>query len=325
MKENSTNKIISACIITYNHENYIRECLEGAVRQEVSYPYEIIVGVDKSDDNTKKICEEFQEKYPNLINLVSHEIRLGMKGNSMNTINRCSGKYIAVCEGDDCWTHPSKLQRQVSYLEENPDCSMCYHPTKVVYADKSKIDKIAGPEGRMRQSSHKFSMDEVICGRLGIWTAAIVFKSNVLAQLPSWTEKVTFGDVGLKLFCASKGKIGYLGPEAMSVYNRNVENAWSFQEGKSIEWEEKRLENHFQVLDYFDQFTNFNNHNAIKLQKEKMKLQYFLNMMKFYNRLQKTKLIYKNKSLLVNFKNKLTILIWFRFFMGERIYNKVVH
>ena len=324
MDENSTNILISACIITYNHEKYIRQCLEGAVSQEVSFPYEIVVGVDKSDDNTKIICEEFKEKYPHLIKLVSHEVRLGMKGNSMDSIERCRGKYIAICEGDDCWTHPLKLQKQVSFLESNPDCSMCYHPTTIVYTDNSKMNKITGPTGKFQQSSYKFSMDEVICGRLGIWTAAIVFRSNVLAELPSWVDNITFGDVALKLFCATKGKIGYLGPDSMSIYNRNVENAWSFHEGKTIAWEDQRIKNHLEVLDYFDKYTDFQYKVSINTQKKKMELQYILNVMKFYTWIDKARLLYKYKRQVFDLKNKLAVLIWFRFFMGEKIYNKVI-
>lgn len=324
MEGKSTKILISACIITYNQEKYIRQCLDGAVSQQVSFPYEIVVGVDKSDDSTKAICEEFKIKYPDLIRLFIHEERLGMKGNSMDTVGRCVGKYIAVCEGDDSWTNPLKLQRQVSFLEENPDCSMSYHPTRVVYADQSKPDKITGPDGKMHLQSYKFSMDEVICGRLGIWTAAIVFRRNILADLPSWTNEITFGDVALKLFCATNGKIGYLGPEPMSIYNRNVENAWSFQEGKSIDWEERRIKNHLQVLDYFDKFTNFNHTASIANQKKKMTLQYILNMMKFHSRSENKQLLFNHKKQLFDFKNKLTILIWFRFIIGKKIYNKII-
>lgn len=324
MNENSTGIIISACIITYNHEKYIRQCLEGAVNQQVDFPYEIVVGVDKSDDNTNLICKEFQEKYPHIIRLKVHEERLGMKGNSMNTVGRCQGKYIAICEGDDCWTNELKLQRQVSFLENNPDCSMCYHPTTVKYADNSKPDKITGPEGRMNEITYKFSMDEVICGRLGIWTAAMVFRREVLNDIPKWGNKITFGDVALKLLCASKGKIGYLGPDPMSIYNRNVENAWSFQEGKSIEWEENRMKNHLEVLDYFDEFTNFNHSASIANQKKKMTLQYILNMMKFHSGRENKKLLFNHKKQLFDFKNKLTILIWFRFLIGKKLYNKFV-
>lgn len=324
MLKNSTNILISACIITYNQENYIRQCLEGAVSQVVSFPYEIVVGVDKSNDDTKIICEEYQQRYPHLIRLVAHDVRLGMRGNSLDTISRCRGKYIAICEGDDSWTHPLKLKRQVSFLENNPDCSMCYHPTTIVYKDNSKPTKITGPVEVFQNITHKFSMDEVICGRLGLWTASIVFRSNILADLPCWTDNITFGDVALKLFCATKGKIGYIGPESMSIYNRNVENSWSYLEGKTMDWEERRMESHLEVLDYFDQYTNFEHRKAIKLQKKKMELQYILNIMKFYGRSKKARLLIKYRTHLFDFNNKLTTLIWFRFIVGEKVYNRIL-
>lgn len=123
------NKIkLSACIITYNHEEYLRECLEGAVNQIVDFDYEIIIGQDKSTDSTHSICVEYAERYPDLIKYFPREKNLGMIGNWIETIKNCTGEYIALCEGDDYWTDPLKLQKQVDFLEKNKDygavCSM---------------------------------------------------------------------------------------------------------------------------------------------------------------------------------------------------------
>jgi len=116
---------VSACIITYNHEGFIRECLEGAVNQKVNFEYEIVIGEDNSSDSTKQICIEYAEKYPNLIKFFAREKNLGMIGNWINTIKNCKGKYIALCEGDDYWTDPLKIQKQVEFFEANPYFGLC--------------------------------------------------------------------------------------------------------------------------------------------------------------------------------------------------------
>lgn len=117
---------VSACIITYNHEKYIRECLEGAINQIIDYEYEIVISDDKSSDNTLQICLEYASKYPNLIRILPSEFNLGMIGNWIKSISNCKGKYIALCEGDDYWTDPLKLKKQVDFLEENGGYVACY-------------------------------------------------------------------------------------------------------------------------------------------------------------------------------------------------------
>ena len=87
---------ISACIITYNQENYIKDCLDGAISQELDYDYEIVIGDDCSTDNTLSICKEYAEKYPEKIRLLSRDKNKGMAGNWVDTIQNCNGKYVAV-------------------------------------------------------------------------------------------------------------------------------------------------------------------------------------------------------------------------------------
>jgi len=124
--------LVSACIITYNHEKFIRECLEGAINQKLSYPYEIVIGEDCSTDKTKQICKEYKKRYSDLIRLIERDDNIGMNGNWAETIKACNGKYIALCEGDDYWIDPKKLQKQVDFLEQNKEYAACYHKTMVV-------------------------------------------------------------------------------------------------------------------------------------------------------------------------------------------------
>lgn len=122
--------LVSVCCITYNHAPYISQCVDGFLMQKTSFPYEIIINDDCSSDGTTEILKEYAEKYPDLIQLILHDENQYSKG-----IRRIlatfvyplvKGKYIAICEGDDYWTDPYKLQKQVDYLESHPKCGMCY-------------------------------------------------------------------------------------------------------------------------------------------------------------------------------------------------------
>jgi len=118
MKENSP--LVSIICITYNHEPYIAEAIEGVLMQKCSFPIELVIGEDCSTDNTRKICEEYANK-SELIKLLPTETNLGMMPNFIRTLQSCTGKYIAMCEGDDYWTDPLKLQKQVDFLEANAE------------------------------------------------------------------------------------------------------------------------------------------------------------------------------------------------------------
>lgn len=118
--------LLSIVTITYNHEPYIRKCIEGVLMQQVNFPIEFIIAEDCSTDGTLAICKEYAEKYPDLIKLITSENNVGAIANERRAMKTAKGKYIAFCEGDDYWTDPLKLQKQVDFLENNPDYSVCF-------------------------------------------------------------------------------------------------------------------------------------------------------------------------------------------------------
>ncbi len=119
--------LVSACIITYNQVNYIRDCIEGALMQEVDFGYEIVIADDCSTDGTSEICANYAAKFPNLIRHLRRDKNLGPNRNVLKAYGECKGKYIAVCEGDDYWIEKNKITYQVKFLEENLDYSMICH------------------------------------------------------------------------------------------------------------------------------------------------------------------------------------------------------
>lgn len=119
--------LLSVVTITYNHAPYIAKCIEGVLMQQVNFPMEFIIAEDCSTDGTRAICEEYAQKYPDLIRLITSETNVGANPNELRAMKAAKGKYIAYCEGDDYWTDPLKLQKQVDFLESHPDYSVCFH------------------------------------------------------------------------------------------------------------------------------------------------------------------------------------------------------
>lgn len=119
--------LLSVVTITYNHEPYIAKCIEGVLMQKVNFPMEFIIAEDCSTDGTRAICEEYAAKYPELIRLITSETNIGYNPNELRAMKAAKGKYIAYCEGDDYWTDPLKLQKQVDFLESHSDYSVCFH------------------------------------------------------------------------------------------------------------------------------------------------------------------------------------------------------
>lgn len=209
------NKIkVSACIITYNQEKYIRECLEGALNQKVDFIYEIVIGEDNSSDGTRQTCVEYAEKYPNLIKFYPREKNLGMIGNWTQTIQNCEGKYIALCEGDDYWTDPYKLQKQVDFLEINEGYSGSFHYTQTIQ-ENGELGKMHG--------YHKDKLDfnaKSTFSKLALFhTSSFVFLKSAF-ELPTWLSKVISADMAVFSIIASNGTLRCL-PEVMSVYRKH--------------------------------------------------------------------------------------------------------
>jgi glycosyltransferase involved in cell wall biosynthesis len=118
--------LVSVKMMTYNHEPYITQAIEGILCQKTSFPFELVIGEDCSTDRTLEIVMDFQKKYPHVIRVVTSEKNVGAHKNSERTRKACRVKYIAFCEGDDYWQDSYKLKKQVDYLEDHPECGLVY-------------------------------------------------------------------------------------------------------------------------------------------------------------------------------------------------------
>ena len=212
---------VSVGIITYNHEKYIVDAIEGALCQETNFEYEIIIGDDCSTDGTASIVAHYKDKYPDQIRLVNHKYNLGPRKNFENIIDACRGEYIASLDGDDYWTDSNKLQRQSDHLDANPGLSVSFHPTLYVFDD--------GTQSRIYPAETK-----AVCGVEDILkencvsSNTIMFRSSGFRQFPEWMhENSDFpGDLYILYSCLQQGDIGCL-EDCMAVYRVHNEGIWS--------------------------------------------------------------------------------------------------
>ncbi|MBR3627775.1 MAG: glycosyltransferase family 2 protein, partial [Elusimicrobia bacterium] len=124
--------IITTIIISYNHEKYIEKAIESAVQQQGYFIHEILISDDFSSDNTQQIINKYEKKYPKLIKNIPNKKTLGISNNMKKCFELANGKYIAILEGDDYWTDNRKLEKQMNFLEQNKDCSMCFSRVNIL-------------------------------------------------------------------------------------------------------------------------------------------------------------------------------------------------
>jgi glycosyltransferase involved in cell wall biosynthesis len=214
--------LVSICCITYNHENYIRDAIEGFLIQNTSFPFEIIIHDDASTDNTANIIEEYANKYPDLfVTILQSENQWSKGGGSIYArfvYPRARGKYIALCEGDDYWTDPLKLQKQVDFLEENPDYGIVH--TNFSTSDGKRISINYYP--RNDQYLNSF-----LSGNISIGTLTVLFRRNLYDTLPKYYHEKNFkmGDLPLWIEFAKNSKIKYI-PDSTAMY-RVLDNSAS--------------------------------------------------------------------------------------------------
>ena len=227
MKKNQLEEpLVSVQCLVYNHEPYLRKCLDGLVMQKTHFPFEIIVHDDVSTDHSVDIIKEYESKYPDIVKPIYEKENQYSKGDGriiqiMNVA--CKGKYIALCEGDDYWTDPLKLQKQVDFLESHPEYSMVCCRTEL-YSERRK--KIIG-EVRTRIGNGSLSPKLVILkGGLYIATVSVIYKKDLRSNdYPSYCIKCHVGDYPLQIMGAMKGGIYYF-DEPMAVYRVENPKSW---------------------------------------------------------------------------------------------------
>jgi glycosyltransferase involved in cell wall biosynthesis len=210
---------VSVCTITYNHEKYIGEAIESILKQNTNFGYEIVIGEDCSTDKTKKIIIKYQKKYPNKIKLILNKKNLGIMPSFIQTLKACKGKYIALLEGDDYWTDPHKLQKQVDFLDNNQNYTISSHNVCVTQeGSRSRTIKWLGENHRKTST-----LKDILKFGSGGATCSLVFRNDkeILSELYKLTKKISGADWLLQIVFTKYGKMRYFS-ESMGVYRKHI-------------------------------------------------------------------------------------------------------
>lgn len=220
------NIVVSICMITYNHENFIREAIEGVLMQKTDFPIELIIGEDCSTDNTRSIVLEYAAKYPDIIRPLLPDKNLGVTRNFFETLQSATGKYIALCEGDDYWTDPNKLQKQVDFLEANDEYPLVH------------TNGYRNINGRIKPWKEYFPnqgiIKEVFYHGTVVKTCSALLRSSFIKDfIKLYTNtNLLIGDWPLFAFYSTKGKIGYISDKTC-VYRDNPNSVSSVSSKKN--------------------------------------------------------------------------------------------
>jgi len=211
---------VSVLMLTYNHEKYIVDAIESVIKQQTDFPFELVIGEDRSTDSTADICREYQKKYPEIIKLTTNEENLGLQENFIRSYNRCSGEYMAICEGDDFWINKHKLQIQADFLDSHKEYSACFHRALNYYQEDGS--KSIGNGGYQKKVNTVF--DIINCNP--ITNVTVMFRLGLFGELPSWFSKVTSYDFAIHVLNAEHGD-AYFMNNVMAVYRQHKESIWS--------------------------------------------------------------------------------------------------
>lgn len=223
------NPLVSVCCITYNHEKYISDAIEGFLMQKTTFPFEIIIHDDASVDGTANIINDYAKKHKDQIIPIlqkENQYSQGISPSQTYVWPRARGKYIALCEGDDFWTDSHKLQVQIDALEINSYCDISFHPVIKKFDDKSKPDEIMArhyDENCIVPPRNIIMGEAVYCP-----TASLVFRRSILDYFTSENPKIG-GSFFIKVFGALSGGALYIN-KLMAVYRKMSVGSWSERE-----------------------------------------------------------------------------------------------
>lgn len=253
-----SNIMVSVICNTYNHEAYIRQCLESIVNQKTSFNYEVLVHDDASTDKTATIIKEFENAYPKLIKPIYQTENQYLKGGIRRfQYPRVTGKYIAFCEGDDYWTDPLKLQLQFDALEKHPEVDICAHGATLNKATDGSIICMITP----RDKDSIIDAKSVIYGDGGfVATNTLMYRAKLNQEMPGFRKALPM-DYTLQIQGSLRGGMLYLS-RVMSVYRYMVPGSWTEQHSdgdKLREFQEKKHD----MLRLLDNETNGKYHKTI--------------------------------------------------------------
>jgi glycosyltransferase involved in cell wall biosynthesis len=224
--------LVSVVMITYNHEKYIRQALDGIMMQRGGFEMEVIVANDHSTDNTSRVIQQYiqENDHAGIIKYVDHNTNIGMMKNFTSALCMSKGKYIAVCEGDDYWTDENKLQEQLSFLESNKEVNLCSHFIREFHEYDNSYHDFTD-DGMIKRTFAEFAEN----GCYGVYTCGIMYRNVDFFRsylTKDWVLKLDGGDHLLLLLASINDHPVYILPKIMGVYRKHSGGIWT---GSSVQ------------------------------------------------------------------------------------------
>lgn len=265
----SDKVMVSVCCSVYNHEKYLRKCLEGFVMQKTNFGYEVLIHDDASTDHSADIIREYEKKYPDIIKPIYQTENQYSKGAEISwefLYPRAKGKYIALCEGDDYWCDENKLQRQFDELENNQEASFCVHKVRWI-SENGELMGHAYPDSHEKNCVMQSSvfLSRIIQERYYQYQTSSYFFRNYpifssVDDMPEFFKVAPVGDSPLMLLLGTEGDVIYLADE-LSHYRRFALN--SFTQKTRKENYHKIVSGYTEMYRAFDKYTDFQFHSII--------------------------------------------------------------
>jgi len=265
---------VSVCVLAYNHERYIAQCLDSILAQRTSFDYEVLVRDDASTDGTVAVLREYEHRYPGKVQLILEERNTWNNPAYTPVFGRvfapaAKGRYLATCEGDDYWTCDTKLQRQFDYMEEHPECGLCGHAVKIV-RDGEADAKSNGGLLTCGPTERDITCDEVMelwarTTRDGIWSVhppSCFSRIEVeQAYARDWQLGASAGDY-IRLCYFSHASTVHFMPEAMSAYRYMAAQSWTAAAEGDVDVLAKHHRGYIETMHTIDALTDHEHHDA---------------------------------------------------------------
>jgi len=252
---------ISVIVTTYNHEKYIKQCLESILCQKGDFNLEIIIGDDCSTDQTKEIIQNYEEEFSDIIFILKSQENMGITKNLKRCLDACNGLYVAICEGDDYWIDEYKLQKQMILLSSNDHFSMVYSSIFINYEGDERLFFFNKEKPLINNEiTTNALIDYNYIGNF----SCCMYKIKTIRSLPEDLFNLFIVDWAFNIACSEIGNIGFL-DEYMSVYRKHAKGAWS---GKSVHARNNEL---LLLIDTYDNYFKYKYHNGFQEYKEKIK------------------------------------------------------
>jgi len=212
---------VSALMLTFNHEPFIAEAIEGFLRQETDFPCELVITEDCSTDKTRAVIRRYCRQHPDRIRVLLNRRNIGARRTSLRGYQHCRGQYVASLDGDDYWVAPHKLQRQADLLDAHPDYALCFHSIRMVWADGRREETVFRP----RPIRESYTLKDLLEYNF-IGACSPMYRKRVFDGYPPWYFVMPVGDWAAHVLHALHGRIGYV-DEPMGVYRQHSRGIYS--------------------------------------------------------------------------------------------------